>query len=172
MNNHKRLMTGLFPDRESAEMGYKALLQRGYTKDEIKVAMSEHTKRRYFASSGGQMKLSMKAVEKVGARGAIGGTVDAIVAALSAVSTTIALPGLGLVIASPLALVAGNGAGPATNGGASPLAGWSFSEDRAKRYTEGIRVGSILMGVWPRSDEDAAHLENEWRMTCAYCIFR
>ncbi len=172
MNNHKPLMTGLFPDRESAEMGYNTLLGRGYTQDDIKVVMSEHTRRRYFASSGVQTKLSIKAAEKVGARAAIGGTVDAIAAALSALRTTIALPGLGLVVASPLAMVAGSGGAAASVGGAGALAGWYIPEDRAKRYTEGIRVGSILMGVRPRSDEDAAHFENEWRINCAYCIFR
>ena len=172
MNNHKPLMTGLFPDRESAEMGYKTLLARGYTLEDIKVVMSEHTKRRYFASSGAQTKLSIKAAEKVGARGAIGGTVDAIAAALSALGTTIALPGLGLVMASPLAMVSGSAGRAVTGGGAGPLAGWNIAEERVARYTEGIRVGSILMGVRPRSDEDAAHFENEWRIACAYCIFR
>ena len=172
MNNQQPLMTGLFPDRESAEMGYKTLLRRGYTNDDIKVVMSEHTRRRYFASSGAQTKLSLKAAEKLGARGAIGGTVDAIAATLSALGTTIALPGLGLVFASPLAMVVGNGGGPAPSGGAGPLIGWSLSEDRVKRCTEGMRAGSILMGVRPRNDADAAHFENEWRISCAYCILR
>jgi hypothetical protein len=32
MSIEKPLMTGLFPDRDSAELGYNALSSRGYTK--------------------------------------------------------------------------------------------------------------------------------------------
>ena len=48
-------------------------------------------------------ELGSKAAEGAGVGGAIGGTVGAILAAIAAVGTTIAIPGLGLVIAGPLA---------------------------------------------------------------------
>ena len=38
MANEKPLMTGLFPDRESAELGFNTLSERGYSKDDINVA--------------------------------------------------------------------------------------------------------------------------------------
>ena len=44
MSNEAPLMTGLFPDRESAERGYSALSERGYSKNDINVVMSEDTK--------------------------------------------------------------------------------------------------------------------------------
>lgn len=34
MSNEKPMVTGLFPDRDSAELGYKTLSERGYSKDD------------------------------------------------------------------------------------------------------------------------------------------
>ena len=173
MTNEKPLMTGLFPDRESAELGYSTLSERGYTKDDINVVMSDETKNRHFTAAGTETELGNKAAEGAGVGGAIGGTVGAIVAAIAAVGTTIALPGLGLVIAGPLAAaIAGAGAGAATGGIVGALVGWNMPEERVKQYDEGIRNGGILMGVRPRSDEDAAHFENAWKTHRAENVYR
>ena len=105
---------------------------------------------------GRQTELGTKAAEGAGIGGAIGGSLGAIAAAIAAVGTTIALPGLGLVIAGPLAAaIAGAGAGAATGGIVGALIGWGIPEERVKHYEEGIKNGGILMGVTPRSDEDA-----------------
>jgi 5-methyltetrahydropteroyltriglutamate--homocysteine methyltransferase len=45
-------------------------------------------------------------------------------------------------------------------------------EDRAREYEEGIRNGGIVMGVRPRSDEDAEYFENEWRNYRGENIYR
>jgi hypothetical protein len=166
-------MTGLFPDRESAERGYSSLSDRGYSKDDINVVMSEDTKKRHFAVAGTETELGNKAAEGAGVGGAIGGTLGAIAAAITAVGTTIALPGLGLVIAGPLAAaIAGAGAGAATGGVLGALIGWNMPEERVKRYEEGIRKGGILMGVRPRNDEDAAHVESAWKTNRAQDVYR
>jgi len=166
-------MTGLFPDRNSAELGYSSLSDRGYSKDDINVVMSEDTKKRHFAAAGTETELGSKAAEGAGVGGAIGGTLGAIAAAVAAVGTTVALPGLGLVIAGPLAAaIAGAGAGAATGGLVGALVGWNMPEERVKRYDEGIRKGGILMGVRPRNDEDAAHLENAWKTNRAQDVYR
>jgi hypothetical protein len=173
MTTEKPLMTGLFPDRDSAELGYKALSERGYTKDDVNVVMSEDTKKRYFTSADSETELGNKAAKGAGVGGAIGGTVGAIAAAVAAVGTTIALPGLGLVVAGPLAAaLAGAGAGAATGGIVGALIGWNIPEERVKKYDEGIRKGGILMGVRPRNDEDAAYFENAWRTSRAQDIYR
>lgn len=173
MSNDKPLMTGMFPDRESAELGYNTLSARGYTKDDVNVVMSEDTKKRHFTSSGVETELGSKAAEGAGVGGAIGGTLGAIAAAVAAVGTTIALPGLGLVIAGPLAAaIAGAGAGAATGGIVGALVGWNIPEERVKKYDEAIRKGGILMGVRPRNDEDAAYLENEWKTQRANDVYR
>jgi hypothetical protein len=87
-----------------------------------------------------------------------------VAAAIAAVGTTLAVPGLGLVIAGPLAAaLAGAGAGGAAGGLVGALIGWSIPEERVKAYESGLRNGGILMGVRPRDDADAAHLEEHWR---------
>lgn len=173
MSNDKPLMTGLFPDRDSAELGYNALAEKGYSKDDVNVVMSEDTKKRHFAPAGTETELGNKAAEGAGVGGAIGGTLGAIVAAVAAVGTTLVLPGLGLVIAGPLAAaIAGAGAGAATGGIVGALVGWNMPEERVRKYQEGIRKGGILMGVRPRSDEDAAHFEHAWKTNRAQDIYR
>ena len=162
MTDEKPLMTGLFPDRDSAEKGYQALSDRGYSKDDINVVMSDETKKRHFTSAGTETELGNKAAEGAGVGGAIGGTVGAIAAAVAAVGTSIAIPGLGLVLAGPIAAaLAGAGAGAATGGIVGALVGWNMPEERVKEYDEGIRNGGILMGERPRNDDDATHLSTE-----------
>jgi hypothetical protein len=74
------------------------------------------------------------------------------------------IPGLGLVVAGPLAAaLAGGGAGAAGGGLIGALVGWNIPEERVKHYETGIKQGGILMGVKPRSDADAAHFEEEWK---------
>jgi len=45
-------------------------------------------------------------------------------------------------------------------------------EERVKLYDEGIKSGGILMGVKPRSSDDAAHLENAWRNANGTQVYR
>lgn len=173
MTDEKPLMTGLFPDRDSAEKGYQALSDRGYSKDDINVVMSDETKKRHFTSAGTETELGNKAAEGAGVGGAIGGTVGAIAAAVAAVGTSIAIPGLGLVLAGPIAAaLAGAGAGAATGGIVGALVGWNMPEERVKEYDEGIRNGGILMGVRPRNDDDATRLSTEWKNYQAQDVYR
>jgi hypothetical protein len=171
--NDKPLMTGLFPDRDSAERGYNALSERGYASNDVNVVMSEDTKKHHFAAAGTETELGNKAAEGAGVGGAIGGTLGAIAAAVAAVGTSIAIPGLGLVIAGPLAAaIAGAGAGAATGGLVGALVGWGMPEERVKRYDEGIRKGGILMGFRPRNAEDADYIHNTWTSSRAQDVYR
>jgi len=157
------MVTGLFRDRESAERAYQSVTDRGYTRDDVNLVMSDDTRRRHFGS-GERTELGSKAAEGAGIGGAIGGTLGAIAAAIAAIGTSVAIPGLGLVVAGPVAAaLAGAGAGAATGGLVGALIGWGIPEERVKRYEEGVRQGGILMGVKPRSEEDAAHFEKTWR---------
>ena len=157
------MVTGLFRDRDSAEQAYRSVTDRGYSRDDVNVVMSDETRRRHFAGTE-RTELGSKAAEGAGIGGAIGGTLGAIAAAIAAVGTSIAIPGLGLVVAGPVAAaLAGAGAGAATGGLVGALIGWGIPEERVKRYEEGVKQGGILMGVKPRSEEDAAHFEKSWR---------
>jgi hypothetical protein len=162
-------VTGLFPNRDSAEQAYQEAIDRGYQKDDMNVVMSDDTRKRHFSDEGGavggrETELGSKAAEGAGIGAGIGGTVGAVAAAIAAVGTSIAIPGLGLVIAGPVAAaLAGAGAGGAAGTLVGALVGWNIPEERVKEYESGIREGGILMGVRPRSDDDASHLEERWR---------
>jgi hypothetical protein len=169
------MVTGLFPDRESAERAYGSASERGYGRDDVNLVMSDEARKRHFGdtASGRETELGTKAAEGAGIGGAIGGTVGAVIAGIAAMGTTLALPGLGLVIAGPLAAAAaGAGAGAAGGGLVGALIGWGIPEERVKEYESGIKEGRILMGVRARNDEDATHLENQWRQHNGQKIYR
>ena len=172
MESNRPLITGLFPDRAAAERGYSALSERGYSKDDVNLAMSDET-RKHFVAAGTETELGTKAAEGAGVGGAIGGTIGAIAAAVAAIGTSLVLPGLGLVIAGPLAAaIAGAGAGAATGGLVGALIGWNIPEERVKQYEEGIKNGGILMGVHPRNDEDAEYLHRHWMTNDVRDVYR
>src|SRR5918995_3618581 len=167
-----RMVTGLFRDRESAERAYGSLSERGYEKDDVNLMMSEDTRKKYF-SDDDDTEFGTKAWEGAGKGAAIGGGVGATLAAIAAIGTTLALPGVGLLIAGPLAAaLAGGGAGALTGGLIGALVGHGIPEEHAKRYEQGIREGGIVMGVQPRSDEDADYFENNWRQNRGESIYR
>lgn len=168
----RRMVTGMFRDRDSAERAYNALPARGYSDRDINLAMSEDTRKRYFGD-GTQTELGTKATEGAGVGGAIGATVGAIGAAIAALGTSLVIPGLGIVIAGPAAAaLAGAGAGGVTGGLIGALVGWNIPEERVKHYEEGIKQGGIVMGVEPRSDEDAEYFEREWKNSRGEHVYR
>lgn len=172
-NNNQRMLTGMFRDRESAERAYNSLHSRGYSQDEINLMMSDETRNKHFKNSEQESDLGNKAMEGAGAGSAIGGTAGAIIGAIAAIGTAVAIPGLGLVVAGPIAAgLAGAGAGGLTGGIVGALIGSGIPEDRAKHYESGIKEGGIVMGVNPRNDEDATYLENEWRTNRGEHIYR
>ena len=160
----QQLMTGLFNDRESAESAYQALSSRGYREKDINVVMSDDTRERHFSGPGAETELGNKAAEGAGVGGAVGGTVVGIAAAVAAIGSNLVIPGLGLVVAGPLAAgLAGAGAGAGAGGLIGALVGWNIPEERVKQYEAGLKDGGILMGVTPRSADDATYFENEWK---------
>ena len=168
-----RMLTGMFRDRDSAERAYSSLHTRGYSKDDVNLVMSDETRKKHFGDDSGHSDLGDKALEGAGAGSAIGGTLGAIVGAVAAIGTSVALPGLGLVIAGPLAAgLAGAGAGGLTGGLLGALVGSGIPEDRAKEYESGVKEGGIVMSVHPRSEEDARYFENEWRNSNGQSIYR
>ncbi|MEO6409220.1 MAG: hypothetical protein ABIO45_10785 [Burkholderiaceae bacterium] len=159
------MVTGLFNDRDSAEYAYRSATERGYGKDEVNLVMSDDTRHRHFhGDMDEQTELGSKAAKGAGIGAAVGGTVGAVLATLVAVGTSIAIPGIGLVIAGPLAAaLAGAGAGGATGTIVGALIGSGIPEERVTHYEAGLKSGGIVMGVTPRSEEDAIALETSWK---------
>ena len=155
MDKNKNWVTGLFDTRAEAETAVDALIANGCKRDEITVLMSDSTHTKEFA-----VKTGTKAAEGAGVGGAVGGTVGAVLGAVVAVGTSIAVPGIGLLIAGPLAAaLAGASAGVAVGGLVGLLVGAGIPEERAKLYEAGLRKGGIMVGVEAKSDDDADRLE-------------
>jgi hypothetical protein len=174
IKSDRGILTGMFSDRESTERAYNSLSSRGYSKDEIDLMMSDETRKKYFDKDNDHdTELGNKAMEGAGKGSAIGGTVGAIAGVIAALGTSLVIPGLGIVLAGPIAAgLAGAGAGGLTGGIIGALVGRGIPEDRAKNYESGIKNGKIVMGVKPRNDEDARYFENEWKSSRAEDIYR
>jgi uncharacterized protein YjbJ (UPF0337 family) len=158
-----RWMTGSFSDRDSAERAYGSLRDRGYSESDINVLMSDDARTRHF-SDGTETELGNKALEGAGVGSAIGGTLGAIIGGIAAIGTSVLIPGLGLVVAGPLAAaLAGAGAGGATGGLVGALVGYGIPEEEAQRYEQDIKNGNIVMGFKPRNNDDYSYYDNEWR---------
>jgi len=167
-----RMVTGLFRDRESAENAYRTINSRGYDKDDVNVLMSEDTRNKHFKNVDVETELGNKALEGTGTGAAIGGTLGAIAAAVVAVGS-VAIPGVGLLVAGPIAAaLAGAGAGGVVGGLVGALVGAGISEERATIYDKGIKEGGIVMGVNPRTDEDAEYFEREWKNNRGEDVYR
>jgi hypothetical protein len=151
----KNFVTGFFKTRAAAEAAVDAIIKRGYTRDDISVLMSDATRNKEFA-----VQTKSHAADGMGIGGAIGGTVGAVLAAIVGVGMSVAIPGLGLVVAGPIAAaLAGAGAGATTGGLIGLLVGTGIPEHRAKVYETGVRGGGILLGIEAKDDEDVDKLE-------------
>lgn len=167
------MVTALFKTRAGAETAYDALKSHGYTEQDINVMMSEEGRSTHFGDGTADTELGSKAAEGTGVGSAIGGTVGAIVAAVAAIGTSIALPGLGLVIAGPIAAaLMGAGAGGVTGGLLGALIGSGIPEEHAAQYEAGIKEGGIVLGVKPHSADDAALIETAFRSAHGESVYR
>jgi len=167
------MMTGMFHDRNNAEKAYQSLHSRGYSKDDVNLLMSDETRKTHFGDDTAHTDLGDKAMEGAGVGSAIGGTAGAIIGAIAAIGTSVALPGLGLIIAGPLAAaLAGAGAGGLTGGLVGALVGSGIPEEHAAEYETGIKDGGIVMGVKPRNADDAKYFEEEFRRHNGDKIYR
>ncbi len=163
-SGNSKMVTGLFRDSESVERAYEVVSRRDYDTADINVVMSDDTRRRYWSDPRQiNIQLGRKVEEGGELGGPMGGTIGMIIPAVIAVGV-VALPGLGLVLAGPVAVaLAAVGAAAVTGGLIVLLGDWGIPEERAKQYETGIHDGGILMGVRARSDEDARYFEQQWK---------
>ena len=119
--------------------------------------MSERTRGGYHDhGTEGQMKSGTHASEGMVEGGELGTAIGATAGAILAIGTSIAIPGLGLIVAGPiLAAFAGGGAGAVAGGAIGGLVGLGIPEANAKAYEEALKNGGVVFGVVPHSDVDA-----------------
>jgi hypothetical protein len=149
------MVTGICKTRIAAESAINKITTSGFTRNEISVLMSDARDSKEFAIETGT-----HAADGAGIGGAIGFTVGAVLAASTAIGSNLVLPGLGIVIAGPIAAaLAGAGAGGVAGSLVGALIGAGVTEHRAKVYNSGLRNGGILLGIEAKDKKEAAKLE-------------
>lgn len=171
-------ITGLFTDNVSAERAYRVAIDLGYKDSDVNLIMSEETRRRFFSGRQTDPKLREKARETVEQGpskpahelgGPVGGTMGTMAPVLAAVGTLLLVPGI--MIAGPIAVaLTAAGAVGVTGGVIGALTNWGIPKHHVEQYEAEIRAGGILMGVKPRSDEDARALRASWRASGARLV--
>lgn len=163
MDNKDNYTTELFDSKDSAEKAYDEALAKGYRPEEINVIMSEDARKKYYGSALVKEETGDKSMEGLAMGGALGGAITGTLAAIAAIGTSLAIPGLGLVISGPLAAgLAGAGAGSISGGLLGALIGWGIPEERLEIYEKGIKSGGIVLGVHERPDVHY-NVREEWK---------
>ena len=154
-----------FKDLETADEAYRVLTDMGYGHDEINVVMSEATRERIkkvpetvvhhdvTPTEEGSTKEVIAGTAAMSAIGAIGGVV-------AAIGTTILVPGLGLIIAGPMA---GIGAGVGALIGSMygvPIS--SVGDDEETKFRSEVESGRVLLRVVPHNHTDAEFIRDKW----------
>lgn len=157
---NQNMITAVFRDRYDAIEAFDWLRAQGYQQDNISVLMSDQTRLSYKDDAkSGKIERGSKMAEGAATGGAIGTAVGAGLAALAAIGTSLVLPGIGLVIAGPLAAAfAGGGAGAVAGGLIGGLVGYGIPESNAKAYEEALREGGVAIGVVPHTSEDSSKI--------------
>jgi len=161
-DERKPMVTGLFRERDRAERAYGCVTNRGYGPDDVSLLMSEEARHRHFPKGEtARTELGTKAAEGATVGAVTGGGLGALLAGLAAAG--IAVPGLPIIAMGTLAAaVTGALTGGSIGALLGGLIGYGIPEDRARMYESGVREGGIVMGVTPRSRQDAEYFEREW----------
>lgn len=158
----RNVVSAVFHDAENAEDAYARAIERGYSREDVMVLMSDQARDEYFPSERVEVERESKAMEGAGVGGALGTALGAIAGAIAAIGTAVAIPGLGLIVAGPLAgALAGAGAGGAAGGLIGALVGAGIPEYEAKHYEKRLKEGAIVVGAEARTEEEADLLEKD-----------
>ena len=136
-------ITALYKEPTAASLAIDNLINDAKVyREDISVIVNDSTKGKHF-----DIEVNSKLPEGATAGAAIGGTLGAIAAGLTAVGV-VAAPGIGLVAAGPvLATLAGAGAGGTIGGLSGALIGLGVSENEAKVVADEVANGNVLLMV-------------------------
>jgi len=162
MSQRKKMVTAVFRNQLDAERAFDALRAMGYFDNEVNVLMSDRTRMTWYGDTRDEDRheVGNMAVEGISVGGAVGTAVGAALGAVAAIGTSIALPGIGLIVAGPIAAaLAGGGAGAVTGGLLGGLIGLGISEENAQAYQEVLRQGGAIVGVAPHTGDEATKIQ-------------
>lgn len=169
------MVTGLFKDKDRAELAFQSVVDLGYDKSDVNVVMSDEVRQRCFlagtptAGDPGTTDLEEKAAEadinnpaNSTWGGPMGGTVGTLAPVVAAVGVLL-IPGVGIV-AGPVAMaLAASAATGVAIGLMGILMNWGIPDSRVEPYEVGLRAGGILLGVKANSDADAVQIRQRWQ---------
>ena len=143
------LITGLFTDSKEAGEAIAELKNKGYAK-EISLVTKDASKKDGVDAHTVKENVTDGAV----AGGAVGATLCALTALLVG-ATSFVIPGLGLLVAGPLAVgLSGAAAGALTGGVVGALVDKGIPDNKAKLYQDRVEQGDVLVTVM--ADESKA----------------
>lgn len=134
---------GIYKTVAQAERAVATLTSAGFANNDISVLLADAQSSHDFAH-----QKNTKAPEGTAAGAATGGIIGGTLGLLAGIGT-LAIPGVGpLIAAGPLvAALAGVGAGGAAGGIIGALAGFGIPEYEAKRYEGRVKDGGVLLSV-------------------------
>lgn len=131
-----------YAGESDAERAVRALRDAGFGADDVSIVARDEGRAEAVAQDTGT-----DTAEGAGIGAATGGVLGAL-GGLLVGATALTIPGVGIVLAGPLAAVLGGaGIGAVTGGLAGALAGLGVSEDDAERYQQRVEAGDILVVV-------------------------
>ncbi len=149
---------GVFPQREGVDTAYQVLLDKGYTKEEINIVMSDKTYSELFKTPSDQI------LKEASVGAAIGGSIGATIGALATLGTSILIPGIGLVAGPIVGAIAGAGTFAIGGGTYAAALGLDDTEQRLDNdHDNRLQKGHVLISVHPHSFEDADYLVEAWK---------
>ncbi|HTB15331.1 MAG TPA: general stress protein [Bryobacteraceae bacterium] len=143
MANKNTAVFGIYKSVAQAERAVDVLTSSGYANNDISVLLTDAQTSHDFAH-----QKNTKAPEGTAAGAAAGGVIGGTLGLLAGIGT-LAIPGVGpLIAAGPIiAALAGVGAGGAAGGIIGALAGMGIPEYEAKRYEGRVKDGGVLLSV-------------------------
>ena len=147
----KRSVFGILQTREQAEGVVERLKNSGFVSSDISMLFADTTGSHDFAHEH-----ATKAPEGTATGGATGFVVGGILGWLAGIGS-LAIPGIGPVIAAGpiMAALSGAAVGTAIGGIAGALIGMGIPEYEARRYESKIKEGNILVSVHSETSEMA-----------------
>ncbi len=159
------MVTGLFKDKDSAELAFQSVVDLGYDKGDINVVMSDEVRQRFVLGHSGLEEAAAADTNDSANKiwgGPVGGTVGTIAPVVAAVGVLL-IPGFGIA-AGPVAIaLAASAVTGVAIGLMAILINWGIPDSRVKQYEAGLRAGGILLGVKARSDAEALQIRQRWQ---------
>ena len=143
MANKNTAVSGIYKTVAQAERAVDALTTVGFANNDISVLLTDAQSSHDFAH-----QKNTKAPEGTAAGATTGGIIGGTLGLLAGIGT-LAIPGIGpLIAAGPIiAALAGVGAGGAAGGVIGALVGLGIPEYEAKRYEGRVKDGGVLLSV-------------------------